>query len=163
MVSEIGIDIYTPICIKWITNKNLLYKKINKIKFKKKKKLEKPLGVGLRQGQGLGQVGPRLITDRGSPGGRGFRPRNPAGLLGPEWVGETLNVFPSDLLVPRMSLPVPANPCSMGGPLECGKPSPPPTAPQRLWSCSASTFPPPTSLPRSQDLLGWRGPWRAEV
>ena len=26
---EIGIDIYTPICIKWITNKNLLYKKIN--------------------------------------------------------------------------------------------------------------------------------------
>ena len=33
---EIGIDIYTLICIKWITNKNLLYKKINKIKFKKK-------------------------------------------------------------------------------------------------------------------------------
>ena len=30
----IGIDIYTPICIKWITNKNLLYKKINEIKFK---------------------------------------------------------------------------------------------------------------------------------
>ena len=36
---EIGIDIYTLICIKWITNKNLLYKKINKfLKFKKKKK-----------------------------------------------------------------------------------------------------------------------------
>ena len=33
---EIGIDIYTLICIKWITNTNLLYKKINKIKFKKK-------------------------------------------------------------------------------------------------------------------------------
>ena len=33
---EIGIDIYTLICIKWITNKNLLYKKINEIKFKKK-------------------------------------------------------------------------------------------------------------------------------
>ena len=32
---EIGIDIYTLICIKWITNKNLLYKKINKIKFKR--------------------------------------------------------------------------------------------------------------------------------
>ena len=32
---EIGIDIYTLICIKWITNKNVLYKKINKIKFKK--------------------------------------------------------------------------------------------------------------------------------
>ena len=31
---EIGIDIYTLICIKWITNKNLLYKKLNKIKFK---------------------------------------------------------------------------------------------------------------------------------
>ena len=35
---EIGIDMYTLICIKWMTNKNLLYKKINKIKFKKKKK-----------------------------------------------------------------------------------------------------------------------------
>ena len=35
---EIGIDMYTLICIKWITDKNLLYKKINKIqKFKKKK------------------------------------------------------------------------------------------------------------------------------
>ena len=34
---EIGIDIYTLICIKWITNKNLLYKKINKIKFKNSK------------------------------------------------------------------------------------------------------------------------------
>ena len=35
---EIGIDIYTLICIKWISNKNLLYKKnkLNKIqKFKK--------------------------------------------------------------------------------------------------------------------------------
>ena len=31
---EIGIDIYTLICIKWITNENPLYKKINKIKFK---------------------------------------------------------------------------------------------------------------------------------
>ena len=38
---EIGIDIYTLICIKWITNKNLLYKKINKIKFKKKKRKKK--------------------------------------------------------------------------------------------------------------------------
>ena len=34
----IRIDIYTLLCIKWITNKNLLYKKINKIKFKKEKK-----------------------------------------------------------------------------------------------------------------------------
>ena len=33
---EIGIDIYTLICIKWITNKNLLYKKINKIQKVKK-------------------------------------------------------------------------------------------------------------------------------
>ena len=34
---EVGIDIYTLICIKWRTNKNLLYKNINKIqKFKKK-------------------------------------------------------------------------------------------------------------------------------
>ena len=35
---EIGIDIYILICIKWVTNKNLLYKKINKIKLKKKRK-----------------------------------------------------------------------------------------------------------------------------
>ena len=32
----IGIDMYTLMCIKWMTNKNLLYKKISKIKFKKK-------------------------------------------------------------------------------------------------------------------------------
>ena len=32
---EIGIDIYTLMCIKLMTNKNLLYKKINKIQFKK--------------------------------------------------------------------------------------------------------------------------------
>ena len=31
---EIGIDVYTVMCIKWMTNKNLLYTKINKIKFK---------------------------------------------------------------------------------------------------------------------------------
>ena len=30
----IGIAMYTLMCIKWMTNKNLLYKKINKIKFK---------------------------------------------------------------------------------------------------------------------------------
>ena len=36
MNREIGIDMYTLMCIKWMTNKNLLYKKINKIqKFKK--------------------------------------------------------------------------------------------------------------------------------
>ena len=35
---EIGIDMYTLICIKWMTNKNLLYKKINKRKFKKQNK-----------------------------------------------------------------------------------------------------------------------------
>ena len=29
---EIGIDMYTLICVKWITNKNLLYKKIKLIK-----------------------------------------------------------------------------------------------------------------------------------
>ena len=37
---EIGIDMYTLMCIKWITNKNLLYKKINKIKKFKKIKRE---------------------------------------------------------------------------------------------------------------------------
>ena len=35
----IGIDMYTLMCIKLMTNKNLLYKKINKIKFREKKKL----------------------------------------------------------------------------------------------------------------------------
>ena len=30
----IGIDMYTLMCTKLMTNKNLLYKKINKIKFK---------------------------------------------------------------------------------------------------------------------------------
>ena len=35
---ETGIDMYTLLCIKWMTNKNLLYKKINKIKFKKKER-----------------------------------------------------------------------------------------------------------------------------
>ena len=42
---EIGIDIYTLICIKWITNKNLLYKKINKIQFKNSKKIKKKANV----------------------------------------------------------------------------------------------------------------------
>ena len=43
---EIEIDIYTLICIKWITNKNLPYKKINKIKFKKKYVRNYKVGVG---------------------------------------------------------------------------------------------------------------------
>ena len=34
---EIGIDMYTVICVKWVTNKNLLYKKIHKIPKLKKK------------------------------------------------------------------------------------------------------------------------------
>ena len=34
----IGIDMYTLMCIKLMTNKDLLYKKINNIKFKKKKR-----------------------------------------------------------------------------------------------------------------------------
>ena len=34
MNGEIGIDMYTLMCVKWITNKNLLYKKINKIQKK---------------------------------------------------------------------------------------------------------------------------------
>ena len=38
----IGIDMYTLMCIKLMTNKNLLYKKINKIKYKNSKKKTKP-------------------------------------------------------------------------------------------------------------------------
>ena len=40
---EIGIDIYTLICIKWITNKYLLYKKINKIQKKNPQNYAFPL------------------------------------------------------------------------------------------------------------------------
>ena len=36
---EIGFDMYTLMCIKWMTNKNLLYKKINKIKFRHSNKI----------------------------------------------------------------------------------------------------------------------------
>ena len=38
----IGIDMYALMCIKLMTNKNLLCKKINKIKFKKKKSCHAP-------------------------------------------------------------------------------------------------------------------------
>ena len=38
---EIGIDMYTLMCVKWMTNENLLYKKISKIKFKNSKKKKK--------------------------------------------------------------------------------------------------------------------------
>ena len=39
----IGIDMYTLMCIKLMTNTNLLYKKINKIKFKNSHKKSKLL------------------------------------------------------------------------------------------------------------------------
>ena len=42
MNSEIGIDMYTLICIKWITNKNLLYKKTIKLKNLKKMNIYSP-------------------------------------------------------------------------------------------------------------------------
>ena len=38
---EIGFDIDTLPCVKWIARGNLLYKKINKIKFKNSKKKKK--------------------------------------------------------------------------------------------------------------------------
>ena len=38
----IGIDMYTLMCIKLMSNKDLLYKKIYKIKFKNKKKKPEP-------------------------------------------------------------------------------------------------------------------------
>ena len=41
----IGIDMYTLMCIKLMTNKNLLYKKINKIKLKNLKKTSKKKDV----------------------------------------------------------------------------------------------------------------------
>ena len=42
---EIGIDMYTLMCIKLMTNKNLVYKKVNKIKFKNSKKTNSNYGV----------------------------------------------------------------------------------------------------------------------
>ena len=44
---EIGIDIYTLMCIKWMTKKNLLYKKIkyNKIKQNVVEKKKYPLKI----------------------------------------------------------------------------------------------------------------------
>ena len=42
---EIGVDMYTLMCIKLMTNKNLLYKKINKIKFKNKNSLKLVLSI----------------------------------------------------------------------------------------------------------------------
>ena len=41
---EIGIDMYTLICVKWMTNKNVLYKKIQK---RKKKVLPRHLRFSL--------------------------------------------------------------------------------------------------------------------
>ena len=41
----IGVDMYTLMCIKSMTNENLLYKKINKIKLKKIKQLKAKLIV----------------------------------------------------------------------------------------------------------------------
>ena len=38
MNCTIGFDMYTLMCIKWMTNKNLLYRKINNIKFKNSRK-----------------------------------------------------------------------------------------------------------------------------
>ena len=52
----IGIDMYTLMCIKLMTNKNLLYKKINKIKFKnlkKNKKTNTKLSLGYPYGNML--------------------------------------------------------------------------------------------------------------
>ena len=55
---EIGIDMYTLICTKWITNKNLLYKKLNKIKFKKKKEMvRRPFFFSFLFGRALRLVG----------------------------------------------------------------------------------------------------------
>ena len=45
---EIGIDMYTLMCIKWMTNKNLLYKKINKMKALKEKKKKERKWVSYR-------------------------------------------------------------------------------------------------------------------
>ena len=68
---EIGMDMHTRICIKWITNKNLLYKKIHKIKFKKKKKSQTTRITSMCEPAG----GPRQADeamDDAVPGGWGW-------------------------------------------------------------------------------------------
>ena len=57
MNREIGIDMDTLMCIKWMTNKNLLYKKINKIQKLKKKGLQWINDWGWRGGWGSGDSG----------------------------------------------------------------------------------------------------------
>ena len=52
---EIGIDMYTLMCIKLMTNKNLLYKKINKIKSKKFLK-KKKCGLAMTGATGHGEI-----------------------------------------------------------------------------------------------------------
>ena len=47
----IGIDMYTLMCIKLMTNKNLLYKKINKIKLENLKKNAQNTYVSLQLGK----------------------------------------------------------------------------------------------------------------
>ena len=51
----IGIDMYTLMYIKLMTNKNLLYKKINKIKLKKKKSFRIICALTLTQGREVPQ------------------------------------------------------------------------------------------------------------
>ena len=54
---EIGIDIYTLIFIKWITNKKLLYKKINEtLKFKTNKQTNKTTQGPSTTADGLNQA-----------------------------------------------------------------------------------------------------------
>ena len=42
---EIGIDMYTLMCVEWMTNKNLLYKKRNKIQKKRNVPIHENLSI----------------------------------------------------------------------------------------------------------------------
>ena len=77
----IGIDMYTLMCIKWMTNKNLLYKKINKIKFKNSKKKKRksksliaPPALCLRSHFPLGQKFSEELTKSFLSAGRSVIP-----------------------------------------------------------------------------------------
>ena len=59
---EIGIDIYTLMCIKWITNKNLLYKKILKIGSPCTSTKSSPHSLQLEKGQAQ-QRGPNAAKN----------------------------------------------------------------------------------------------------
>ena len=92
----------------------------------------------------------RTHRARGGPRGQRFRPRSPAGLPGPEHVGEMLALFPSDPWIPQSSRPIPADSLTMSGPFQAWKPLPSPSLPSGVLVSSCLHF---SSPPFTPDIL----------